>query len=277
MCRGSSHASTPESGMARRGLFPAVCVALLLSPAGGLDLSAAPPGVPPRGAVAAAQTAFATARGARLRSPRHSAWCAARRPGAAVLNMSGKDGMEKFIDRMLDKLEAKSKKKWDKVCAKTERFQARVARLMGSSSSIQPVRMFDCVGPIAVGLCALCVPHHAACALDSKCPHAPFCPARLPSPSLLCPLLAADGERVPGRQSWGEKAEIAAGVGACDRKSDVDSVVACHFPVRTSGALNGVWGGDRGGLVRACAGPDVPGDSCASGHAPVGRWHPVVI
>jgi hypothetical protein len=92
--------------------------------------------------------------------------------------MSGKDGMEKFIDRMLDKLEAKSKKKWDKVCAKTERFQARFARLMGSSSSIQPVRLCDYFGPIAVGVCALRVAQvlrlaPAATHVSSRQPSAP--------------------------------------------------------------------------------------------------------
>ena len=136
--------------MVHRGVFPAVCAALLLSPAGGLDLGAA--GVPPRAAGAARvhprlmAFAFAAPRGgAPQLAPRPGAFCAARRrPGAtAGPSMSGKgqsgDGgggrMERYIDSVLDRLEAKSKSKWDRVCAKTERLKTRAARLMRSSDS----------------------------------------------------------------------------------------------------------------------------------------------
>ena len=132
--------------MVRRAVFPAVCAALLLSPAGGLDLGAA--GVPPRAAVVAARSrvmAFATARGgAPQLAPRLGALCAARRHGAAAgpsMSDKGQSGdggggrMERYIDSVLDRLEARSKSKWDRVCAKTERLKTRAARLMRSSDS----------------------------------------------------------------------------------------------------------------------------------------------
>ena len=147
--------------MATRRILSIWCIAQMLAQAGGLDLGA--PLLHKQGfAVAGCNrrvlplSAFAVAHGAVLlgvREGRISEWpirkassCPSKmlRARGPRMSSNGKsDGSEsagrlaRALDGVLDKLEAKSQKKYDKLCDKTDRLKARAARLSNALLNVK--------------------------------------------------------------------------------------------------------------------------------------------